>query len=499
VNTRIFNTFLLIVSTPIVFGQVADTLNFEPATTTLDKKELVQQLNDEFRLEWDRVSTEDLTTKQRSAIRRAYEDRFAAGKALIQSDDAILSGELYAYVNGIFSTILAANSVLDQNSKLVLYRSREFNAFTLGDNIVFVNIGLLARMNNKEQLALVLAHELSHNLQEHANERIIANVRLKTDEQLNADISKIKQQQYGQVSALNELMIPWIFSQKEQSRKDEFEADSLGMDFFRNAGYNPIFAFNLFNVMQAAEHLYELELLPVFDLLNIDSTGTIAQRYARYSPVSSLGVFSENKKEYESYLRTHPYEYQRTDALLRQIGLKEIDTLVPIDDIYRSYHYQIDGEMVHSAIGDENFSEGIYYALRMQQHYPTDVYAKAALAFQFSLLSFYKSGRNASKFVEMQNPKNDESIDRLNYLLQFLNPQDCLQIAERFRKEIPPSYQTILLDFVDLHSDYFTKNFDAYSLRYQALLPLVEDSFFIHYLRDIQEKYLQQKNTIKYK
>ncbi|OGS77949.1 MAG: hypothetical protein A3D31_13270 [Candidatus Fluviicola riflensis] len=493
-------SIILLCSLSVIYGQAnVDTLGFEPAPNTAEKEALLDLLQKEYNKQLDLLADEEVTSQQRSVLRKAYSERYSAGKSLIKSDKAILSGPLYDSVNIIFTTILNANPELDQSSKLVLFRHRVFNAFTLGDNIIFVNIGLLARLSNREQLALVIAHELSHNLRKHSQYKILTNVLRQTDEQLNDEINRIQRQEYGQVTALNELLLPSIYAEREQSRQHEFEADSLGLVYYREAGYSPVLAFNLFEIMQAADHLYETELLPVFSLLKIDSLGGIAQRHKRYSPVSSLGTFANEEDEYEPYLRSHPYEAERTNALLRQLGVDEIDTLVPIDTAYLRMRYLADGEMVHSSVADGNFSEGIYFALRMQQHYPQDLYPKSALACMFNLLSFYKTTRTAGKHIELQNPKNDEAADRLNYLLQLLNPQESQQIGQTLRNEIPPAYQNILIELSDLTTAFIAKDFDSYLLRRDALLPQVLKTPFAAYLEDLQEKYYQQKHIIKNK
>ncbi|MDH4472428.1 MAG: M48 family metallopeptidase [Fluviicola sp.] len=493
-------SLVLLCSLSVLYGQTTvDALRFEPALDTADKEVLLDLLQSEYNKQLDLLADEELTLQQRSVLRKAYGERYAAGKSLIKSDKAILSGPLFDSVNIIFTQILASNHELDQSSKLVLFRHCVFNAFTLGDNIIFVNIGLLTRLSNKEQLAFVIAHELSHNLRKHSQQKILTNVRRQTDTQLNDEINRIQRQEYGQVTALNELLLPSIYAEREQSRLHEFEADSLGLECYRAAGYSPALAFNLFEIMQVADHLYETELLPVFSLLKIDSLGTIAQRYKRYSPVSSLGTFAEEEDEYEPYLRSHPYEAERTNALLRQLGVDEIDTIVLADTAYMRMRYLADGEMIHSSIADGNFSEGIYFALRMQQHYPQDLYPKAALACMFNLLSFYKTTRAAGKHIDLQNPKNDEAADRLNYLLQVLNPQECLQIGQVLRSDIPPTYQNVLVELNDLANEFNLKNIDTYLLRREALLPQVMKTPFGAYLEDLQEKYYQQKHIIKNK
>ncbi len=82
---------------------------------------------------------------------------------MLNSNSIIASGELYIKVSLIFNQIVRLNPEIPRDTRLVLYRSNDFNAFTMGDNIIFVHIGLLSDLKNEAQIALVLCHDIAHN------------------------------------------------------------------------------------------------------------------------------------------------------------------------------------------------------------------------------------------------------------------------------------------------------------------------------------------------
>ncbi|MHB1422398.1 MAG: M48 family metallopeptidase [Gemmataceae bacterium] len=89
--------------------------------------------------------------------------------------------------------------------------SRQINAFCLPGGRVAVFTALLDIVQNDDQLATVLAHEIAHALAHHTNERITT-------------------EESGQAN--------WLFRQSHD-RQQESEADHIGLFLMTFAGYDP--------------------------------------------------------------------------------------------------------------------------------------------------------------------------------------------------------------------------------------------------------------------
>ena len=106
---------------------------------------------------------------------------------------------------------------------------KTINAFALPGGQIFITYALFSQLENEDQLAGVLGHEIGHVIGRHSAERIAETEfwqGMATAGSVGADVGGIVQQ-FGQGKLL------------KNGRGDELESDDLGVLFMINSGYNP--------------------------------------------------------------------------------------------------------------------------------------------------------------------------------------------------------------------------------------------------------------------
>lgn len=111
----------------------------------------------------------------------------------------------------------------------LLADEQTINAFALPGGQIFITQALIARLQNKDQIAGVLGHEIGHVLGKHSAERI-ANSNFWKTVSMGASVGM---DAGGLINGIGQNVL------MGNSRQDELESDKLGVKFMIKAGYNP--------------------------------------------------------------------------------------------------------------------------------------------------------------------------------------------------------------------------------------------------------------------
>jgi Zn-dependent protease with chaperone function len=461
---------------------------FEPRQKNEDDSALVAQIQSFY----EKIPPEPgLSPAQQDILDKAYKTRLKACRSLLESDDVILSGGLYDYVNGCFGKLLAANPAIDQRSQLVLFSDISYNAFTMGDNIVFVHTGLVEQLYNEEELAFVMAHELAHNSGGHMHTALLAAAQLMTDEELMKGMRRASRKSYGNVTALNELLLPSILRNREESRRHELEADSLGFVYYRNAGYDPQKTMGVFRSMEMAENGKAGTPVDFVKLFGLSETDPVYRKATAYRPSSSLGTF-EKDNEMEGYLRSHPYQRDRLTSVAR-IGALVADTLYERqkDPVYEAHRYIAGGELVQSSFKDQRLSQAFYYSAKMQQDFPGDPWSRNSLALVLAQLSYAKERRISGRYLDLQSPGFDESYDKAICFVTSISPAESQLLSEKVLEGAPQAYEDFAQNKVTRTIWAFEKQqYEQFELRKSLVEEDPQVAIYKPFLKEINDYYI---------
>lgn len=429
----------------------------------------------------------ELSRKQQQLLQTFYDDRAKVIGDLLASKQLIDSGPLYDYVNSIFTKILHSNPEIPSGSRLFLVNDAVTNAYTLGNDLIFVNTGLVYSMRSADELAFVISHELAHNSFQHSENNIYRKVLMMTDTEMNDQISKASRQQYQSVSALNQLLVPVLLEEKELSRKAEIASDSLGAKFLINSGFKPSGALGCFEKLHRTEEFSSEPTADINALLKIPETSTLHRKASTYRESNSLGVFVDTN-EFTSYLRSHPYGKQRREIIAARFAVTSADTLE--DTVYNSYRYLANGEIVAASIARKNLSEAFFYSLRMKNDFPQDQFSQLEIAFIAGELAFLKKQRKSGKYLDLQSSKQEKAYDRIVWFLQSVNPAECQELSEIAMAGVQAPENCVSAICTRAVWAFNKEQYEDYSLKADVARGFATDTEYMDYLIEMNEYFI---------
>ena len=182
------------------------------------------------------------------------------------------SSQIQKYVDNIGQELVASSNSRDIPYTFQVVVDDEVNAFATPGGFVYVTTGLLKEADNQAQLASVIAHEIAHINQKH---------------HLKALKRAVLAQGIAETAGLNTHTLAQIGYQLAielpQSREDEYEADHMGLEILRAAGYSPLAFVNFLQQL-------------------------------------------EGKGSQPEFLRTHPTSANRIEALTQEIEFTQISS-----------------------------------------------------------------------------------------------------------------------------------------------------------------------------
>jgi beta-barrel assembly-enhancing protease len=170
-------------------------------------------------------------------------------------DDALLTD----YINMIGYRLVAYSPKSDQPFTFFVVRDTSINAFALPGGFVGVNAGLITTTANENELAAVLAHEISHVTQQHLVRAVEAEQKyapLMVLAMVGAIVASAHQSPYSTSNTgVGAIATAEGIAEQMQinfTRADESEADRIGIQTLAKAGFDPDAMADFFERMQHA-------------------------------------------------------------------------------------------------------------------------------------------------------------------------------------------------------------------------------------------------------
>lgn len=210
---------------------------------------------------------------------------------------------LETYLTGLVQKIAAGARPRPFPYRVRVVSDASVNAFTFGGGLLYVHAGLIARMENEAQLAMVLAHEIAHVTERH----VTRGIEQAYTTQLISSTAATAGAATGILPTGEPLQIAYDASLNAavngHGRNQEREADRIGLEYLVAAGYDPREAPITFELL-LAEHGDQRPLVNFF-------YGSHPANVERFETLTALAKSKYGREIKERKLVVNTEEFKR--------------------------------------------------------------------------------------------------------------------------------------------------------------------------------------------
>ncbi|HSS06389.1 MAG TPA: M48 family metalloprotease, partial [Rhodanobacteraceae bacterium] len=187
------------------------------------------------------------------------------------------------YINALGYKLVSNSDRPDLPFTFFVVRDNEINAFAVPGGYIAANAGLIINMSREDELAAVLAHEISHITQQHLLRAFEDMKKMSLPTMLAMLGILIASSHRTDDAGTAAIMTGTSLMQQRQinfTRHDEAEADRVGIQTMARAGYDPMAMADTFSTLQRVMRVNGIDV-PEFLMDHPVDTSRIADAKAR--------------------------------------------------------------------------------------------------------------------------------------------------------------------------------------------------------------------------
>lgn len=429
---RKFTVFLLLMSSAICLAQM-----YKPLDTAdyAQRKEFAKNYaaNNE-------VLIKDLKTKYSgkagSELSKIYKELGKDFESQVKNKDFTFSSVFDAKVKSLIERLRKNNPQIPQNLKILIAKNNTPNAYCFADGTFVINMGLFNWLNNDDQLASVISHELGHKITQHTLKAFLNMIN--QDQMDKLVVQDIKSTKINRNQRAFDVLKNRIYQKGAKNRKQEMEADSLGYAVFKNSDFKKTEFINALKRLEDFDTISprQLKVETYKKFFNLPKQ-EFKDKWLAKEDFSLYNYDHFNEKLNKDSLKSHPEVTRRINNLKKIFPeLKTEMADEKASESYATLEKIARMETLPNFYHSEDYGLGIYTSLQFLQDGEEEQYYKSWLGKCFVKIYEARKNYNLNRYLDRVDPKNQsESYQQFLNFMWNLSLDEIKTIADHYQNK----------------------------------------------------------------
>lgn len=333
------------------------------------------------------------------------------------SGNVLFGDPLTQYVNDVADVILADEPELRKELSFFVVKDPAVNAAATHQGYVFINMGMLAQVQNEAQLAYIIGHEVAHYTEEHVLTGHLERTEIKKDKTFK-DLRKADR----------------ISLMSTYSKEKEFEADDLGLKRILKTDYSTEKCFGIFDVMQYSYLPYD-EV--AFDKSFFESGDYILPDEYFLEELQEI----KRSDDYDDSKSTHPNTRKRREQFID--ASLDYDSkgkaFIVSEERFHRVRNMARLELSNIYLTNRDYANAIYNAYLNLKDFPENRFAKLCMGKALYSIAKYKKA-SRKREVLPQYKKIEGNVQQVYHFLDEIDNKELSILAARYLTLLKEEY-----------------------------------------------------------
>lgn len=373
------------------------------------------------------------TGQELAKVYKEFETDFVAQ---VKNKDFIFNSVLDNDISALIARLRKNNPEIPQKLKILIAKDNAPNAYCLADGTFVINLGLFNLLENDDQLASVIAHELGHKIGEHTL-RDIVNY-LNQDKLDKLTVQNIKSDRNNRNKRAFDVLKDRLYKKGIEKRRIEMSADSLGFALYKKADFAKS---DFVNALQNLKRYDTIAPMVVkvetykkyFTLPNQD----FKEKWLKKEDFSSYDYDNFKAKINKDSVASHPEIEERIARLQKYFPeLKTVAPPVSSSESFKKAEKIARMEILPNFFHSEEYGLGIYTCLQFLQEDEETKYYENWLGKCFAKIYEARKNYNLNRYLDRVDPKNQsESYQQFLNFMWNLSLNEIKSFAEYYQNK----------------------------------------------------------------
>jgi hypothetical protein len=431
--SRQFSTFLLLILSQLISAQTytpIDTANLAV------RKEISKVYLNNAKLFVANIKKE-YSGSEKYYIKTQFEEHNKRFNTELLNGHYIFDKRFDTIVDSITSLLRKGNLTIPADLKFYISRNISLNASSMGDNTFIINMGSFYYLENENELAALIAHEIGHFLLKH--QLLSLQRHFKLDKVVSkTQLSEIKRDRYNRGTKALERFKSIMYSDQNSNRQEEHEADSIGYIIYKKSGFPTNDYLNSYKLLAEYDSIKPkgLEIETYRKLFNFQGLN-FKTEWLKREDFSGYDYTKYSEKLNKDSIRSHP----ETDARIKRLvklfpELADSGKITPPSKNFDSLSNIVKYEQVASLDFNEDYGTGVYLCMFRLQTDSSETYYKNWLGHFFEKIYDARKTYTLNRYLDRVEPKvQSDSYQQFINFMWNLNINELKAIADYYTKK----------------------------------------------------------------